>query len=232
MRFLMKAATAALPTQSMLMRYSYSRDISRLVPIGRDSRGFWEPVLKGNPELSDIGKFKALVRWEGSQSDDRIVRLFDSLTSDSAFGSVRWRLPFSEYRTVVLNYAMGEPENIYTFAWFGTLLHLLGAIRHRPNATLDLFYDENMGEEPKVQAGYDVFYRWIVEEQPAIAAMLPRRPTPRNDTAVWPLRAADALAWNAHRAFLMDKKGKRFSNPLWRALDGGPKGGRCNLGRT
>jgi hypothetical protein len=50
---------------------------------------------------------------------------------------------------------------------------------------------------------------------------LPRRPTPKNDSDFWPIRAADALAWNTHREFIRQQKGKQFSNPLWNLLKSG-----------
>jgi hypothetical protein len=97
----------------------------------------------------------------------------------------------------------------------------LGSLHHIPNATLDLFYDENIEEEPKIQAGYEDVRRWLANTHPKLLAMLPRRPTPRNDREFWPLRAADALAWNAHRAFTQAQKNKRHSNELWTMLDSG-----------
>jgi len=172
----------------------------------------WEPKLKNDPYLADAKTLKRLFRRRGRWSDPRSVDLMRMVTSNSGLWSVRWTLPYCEYREGILARAADDGEKgLYFFAWLAVLARLLSEIREVPHATLDLFYDENIVEEPKIQSGYEAFYQWLKRNRPEVAAMLPRRPTSRNDRDFWPLRAADALAWNTHRHFIRNAIGKRFS---------------------
>jgi hypothetical protein len=127
----------------------------------------WEPILDAEPELRDARFVKKLVRWQGRWSDPRAVKLMKVVTDNRDLGSIRWRLPYRDYRSVVLTNAMGGDENLYFFAWFGVLLELLGTIRANfPDATLDLFYDQNIEQESKVQAGYEKFHRFLQDKFP------------------------------------------------------------------
>jgi hypothetical protein len=182
----------------------------------------WDGILTTYPELKDVDFVKGLVRFQGRFSDPRAVELMKAVTDIPGLGSVRWRLPYSAYRSVVLTQLLGGNEAMYFFAWFGVLSQLLATISMIPNAKLDLFYDENLYEEQGVQLGYERFRDSVAKAKHDWLRMLPLRPVPMNDKDFWPVRAADALAWNTHRHFIRAQKGKQFSNPLWRILDSGP----------
>jgi uncharacterized protein DUF3800 len=182
----------------------------------------WDNILTTHPELKDADFVKALVRWKGRFSDPRAIKLMKAVTDIPGLGSVRWRLPYSAYRSAVLTQMLGGNEAMYFFAWFGILSQLLATISMTPNAKLDLFYDENLYEEPEIQRGYERFRDSVAKANSSWLRMLPLRPVPKNDKDFLPVRAADALAWNTHRHFIRAQKGKVFSNPLWKLLDAGP----------
>jgi hypothetical protein len=182
----------------------------------------WDAILTTNPELKDADVVKKLFRHRKSKSDARALKLLSAVTDNRDLGAVRWQLPYLEYRKVVVTHILGGDENLYVFAWFGVLLRLIAEIRDLPNATLDLIYDENIYEEKKLQVAYGTFYKWLTTNHPDTARILPREPTPRSDKDFWPLRAADAIAWNTHRHYICKQASKPFSNPLSRLLDSGP----------
>lgn len=181
----------------------------------------WSEILKIHPDLDDADLIKGLVRWQGRYSDPRVVKLMRAVTDCPGLGSIRWKLPYAEYCSGVPA-QLSSDHSLYFFAWFGVLFQLLGAIRYIANATIELFYDENIVEEPKVRTGFEELRKWLANNYPEIRAMLPSFPQPRNDQFFWPLCAADALAWNTHRHFVQTRKRRRHSNELWTALDSGP----------
>lgn len=183
----------------------------------------WQLIIEAHPELQDAGFVKALMRWKGRISSPQALSLMKCVVDNTGLGSIRWRLPYSEYRKVVVTHLLGGEENIYIFAWFAVLMQAIAVISMTPNSTLDLIYDHNIVEEPKVHAAYIKLREFIELEYPDVASRLPYRPQPRSDRDFWPLRAADALAWNTHRHYIRTHIGKRFGNPLWTLLDSGPK---------
>jgi hypothetical protein len=179
----------------------------------------WQPIIESHPELEDTNFVKKLMRWEGRKSDDRAIALMKAVTDNDKLGSIRWMLPYQEFRKVIDIHQKGGDENIYFFAWSAVLFQVVGTILQQPNATLDLIYDRNIHEEPKVQAAYETYRKVIEKASPRLAERLPLRPQPMSDTDFWPLRAADGLAWNVHRHYIQ----RKFSNPLWKLMDSGPK---------
>lgn len=182
----------------------------------------WQRIIDTHPELQEVEFVKGLMRWKGRYSDPRAVDLVKSVIENNGLASIRWRLPYKEYRKVVVTHALGSNENIYVFAWFAVLMMAIGIISAMPGATLDLIYDQNIFEEPKVQTGYERLRKWLEKNYPDVAARVPCRPHPKSDTQFWPLRAADALAWNTHRHYIRTHRRRAFGNPLWRLLDSGP----------
>jgi hypothetical protein len=171
----------------------------------------WNDVIARHPELENAEFVKGLARWDGPYSDPRMLELMKVVTDNRGLGSVKWQLSYPAYRLGTSG--TGVDERVYLFAWRGVLAGLLATIQGIPNAKLQLFYDENIHEEPEVQKSYEVLYEWLKKERPEILTILPRRPMPKNDNDFWPVRVADVLAWDTHR--------KRFSNPLSRMLDSG-----------
>jgi len=182
----------------------------------------WNDIFIQHPQMRDARTFKKLVRWCGRWSDPRAVELVQAVGT-SGLKSVRWRLPYSSYRKVVLNSVYGDKDNLYVFAWFAMVIRLWMEVSIRDRAdTFDLIYDENINEEEKVQTGYAELIRLLREKGSRLVSVLPLRPTPRSSRIFWPVRAADALAWNTHRHFMQVGKNKRHSNPLWTALESIP----------
>jgi hypothetical protein len=159
---------------------------------------------------------KALFRWDGPKSDERTTRLIKAVCA-SGLKSVRWKIRYEEYLSVFPN-----AEHLWLVGWLGMLSHTIAEFRWIPDAKLQLYYDQNINEEEKVQSEYRQFYEWALATHTDWCKMLPFRATAENDETFWPLRAADALAWNDHRAYWHEhKKAKRFPNPLWKVLDSG-----------
>jgi hypothetical protein len=119
----------------------------------------WADILGDHPELRSTKFMKELVRR--TPCDPRAVKLMSAITNDRRVGSIRWRLAYREYRAVVLNQLLGTKDNLYVFAWFAVLVGALATIRHIPGGTLDLFYDENIKQEKRVQRGYDRFHQFL-----------------------------------------------------------------------
>jgi hypothetical protein len=135
--------------------------------------------------------------------------------------SIRWRLPYRAVREGASR-APGE-EEMYFFAWSGVLTHAVATVLPNPNTRLEFIYDENLYEEERVQQAYVNYRRAMIRAVPELVDRLALRARPMSDADFWPLRAADGLAWNTHRRWIQETKGKLFSNPLWRLMDGGPK---------
>jgi hypothetical protein len=110
----------------------------------------------------------ALMRWKGRTSSPLALPLMKCLVDKTGLGSIRLRLPYSEYRQVVVTHALGGDENFYTFAWFAVLMQAIAVISMTPNSTLDLIYDQNIFEEPKVQAAYITLRESIEREYPDV----------------------------------------------------------------
>jgi hypothetical protein len=180
----------------------------------------WKAIIEDHPELNDTEFVKALMRWKGSKSDPRAMALMNAVVENPRLGSIRWTLPYRALREGA-DRVPGE-EEMYFFAWSGVLTHCVATILPIPNARLEFIYDQNIHEESKVQTAYVNYRRAMVRAVPDLADRLARRPQPMNDADFWPLRAADGLAWNTHRHWIRQTKGKQFSNPLWRAMDAGP----------
>jgi hypothetical protein len=183
----------------------------------------WQPIFEKYPELHKTKVVKQLMRWTGPYSSPLALALIKSVVENNGLGSIRWRLPYANYRKAVPTQILGGDENIYVFAWFMVLMLTVGIIARFPDATLDLIYDQNIAEEPKVQSGYMRLRSFIQAEYPDVARRLPYRPRPEDDSGFWPLRAADALAWNTHRHYTQTQRRRRFGNPLWTLLDSGPE---------
>jgi hypothetical protein len=180
----------------------------------------WQLLVVKFPELQDAEFVKALMRWTGPKSDHRAVALMDAVVENRNLGSVRWILPYREFRSAL---PAGGDDMLYFFGWFAVLTRLLGLIRLVPRVTLQLFYDENVHEEKRLQDGYEQFRSFVERKRPDVMSMLPYRPQPKSGRDFWPIRAADALAWNAHRDYIRTAKGKSHSNALWNLLDSGPQ---------
>jgi hypothetical protein len=183
----------------------------------------WKPIIEAHPELENTNVVKRLLRGGRHHTSwsPKAIALMKAVVDNKALGSIRWKLPYQEYRKVVVTHSLGGDENIYVFAWFAVLLTSIAAISAIPGATLDFIYDQNIHEEPKVQAGYEQLRQFMERDFPEVAAKIPYRPHPMNDNNFWPLRAADGLAWNTHRHYTQTAEGRQFSNPLWRLLDSG-----------
>jgi len=181
----------------------------------------WKPVIEEHPELQDAEFVKGLMRWQGPKSDPRALALMNAVVKCRHLRSVRWKLPYRAIREGA-NRAPGE-EEMYFFAWSAVLTHAVATILQIRNARLEFIYDQNIYEEARVQNAYVNYRRAMVRAVPEIADRLALRARPMNDAEFWPLRAADALAWNTHRHWIQATKKKRFSNPLWQLIDAGPK---------
>ncbi len=177
----------------------------------------WDAIFSKHPELGDADYVKQLARWTGSKSDNRMITLMKIITGDPRFGSIRWRLPYAAYRAANVTHVLSGDDALYTVAWLGVLFGSLAAIHGIPNAKLRFFYDKNIEQEPKVQAGFQELRKWAAKYRPDVLAMLPSRPVPEDDQMFWALRAADALAWNTHR----QAQHRSFSNPLSRLVECG-----------
>jgi len=163
------------------------------------------------------------MRWQGKKSDPRAVALMKAVADNNGLGSIRWTLPYGEFRKVVQAREQGRKEHLWFFAFSAVLFQIMGTVLHAdPEARFDLIYDQNIQEEPRIQEAY-LAYRQIVEKAaPWLAQRMPLRPQPLSDADFWPLRAADGLAWNTHRHYIRAQKEKVFTNPLWQLMDSGP----------
>ena len=81
----------------------------------------WRAIVADNPKLESANTVKALFRWCGPYSDWRAIRLMSAVISDPHLGSIRLKLPYKEYRSVVLTHLLGGKENLYFFAWSSVL---------------------------------------------------------------------------------------------------------------
>jgi hypothetical protein len=177
----------------------------------------WNELSIEHPEILNTRTVKGLMRTPDENVDPLAVQMMQAVC-DAGLCSIRWSISYSDFHAV----PKAAEDGLYRVAWTATLIRTLAEIRHG-NFTLDLFYDQNIGEENKVQKGYREFRDWIDARRPDVVKMLPYRPTPRSDDEFWPLRAADALAWNTHRAILQKSRNQQHSNALWTVLDSGPK---------
>jgi hypothetical protein len=176
----------------------------------------WHEIVDGDPELENTNTMKKLFRWKGPRSDPRTIRLIDAVNA-SGLKSARWKIRYDEYLSVIPN-----TEHLYLVGWLGMLSHTIVEFRLIADAQLQIYYDQNINEEDKIQSGYRRFYEWAAATHPDWCGMLPFRAIPENDVTFWPLRVADALAQNDHRAYWHErKKRKPFPNPLWKMLNSG-----------
>jgi hypothetical protein len=184
----------------------------------------WKPIIDQHPELRDTDFMKALMRWHGGRSHPLAVDLMKAVTDNNGLGSIRWTLPYREFRKVVRAREHGLKEHVYFFAFSAVLFQVLGTVlQAESDARFDLIYDQNIHEEPRIQEAYQKYRAIIEKASPWLAQRMPLRPQPLTDAEYWPLRAADALAWNTHRHFIRAQKGRLFTNPLWRLMDSGPE---------
>jgi hypothetical protein len=79
----------------------------------------WGDIIRNHPELEDTEVVKGLVRFTGPYSDHRAIKLVKAVTDNLALGSIRWLLPYREYRSVVVTIIGGLAETrifIFFFA--------------------------------------------------------------------------------------------------------------------
>ena len=192
----------------------------------RDFAQGWNAILNETPRWS-AKELKTELRK--NKNDSRIARLAEVI-SKSDLRRIQFRISADAYnKTVTLqipswrgNNEIGAEEqwklnNPYFLAFWGTLFHLFAPIRDTPEIEIDVIYDENIEQRPKLEKAYSDFIS-SANLSSEIKRLLPRKPRPGDDDRFMPLQAADLLAWHAHRDYVGNRKGEVHRDIVWDAL--------------
>ncbi|HUY19648.1 MAG TPA: hypothetical protein VMV15_10515 [Candidatus Binataceae bacterium] len=188
----------------------------------------WDDILKREPALS-AKKLKKLVRSRHSP-DPRVKLLVETVRACHLHG-VRFKIVQDDHSAMMKMIApltVNNPRarlissNPYFFAFMGLLLRLIGEIWNDPDAKIEVIYDENIQERPKLEQGYALFRTFAEKFGPKFLGKLAKDPVPRNDEEFFLLRAADALAWHSHKAHVQTCHGRDYENEIWEALNSVP----------
>jgi len=189
----------------------------------------WAPIMNEDP-LWTAEKLKAK---RGTKDSARILRLVEAI-GKSGIARIQFRIPDEDFEVAIRRnlqswFRNGEIDeegftrldNPYLFAFYSSLLSVLGAIREHKGIELDVIYDCNSEHRERLENAYQDFLESKISAE--VKAMLPQMPLPRNDKTFMPLQAADLLAWHTHRDFVKSKEGSVHADAVWLALKDLPK---------
>jgi hypothetical protein len=108
-------------------------------------------------------------------------------------------------------------SNQYYFAFFFIVMQvLLPMVWTNPNLRLEVIYDLNIHERPKLNLGYQGLTEHISEAQ-----FLVGEPHGERDEDFAPLLAADLAAWHIHKDYVEQQHNRQHSDSVWRILQDG-----------
>lgn len=182
----------------------------------------WDAILKEAPEWTATDLKIALRK---NRNDSRIERLVNVI-GESDLRRLQFRVSAEGYNQAVTlqlpawrsnREIDSQVEWKYFLAIWGMTFHLFAPIRDTPEIELDIIYDENIEQRPKLEKGYADFV--ASQGLPLeVKRLLPKQPRPDNDQRFMPLQAADLLAWHAHRDYVATHEGREHNDSVWTAL--------------
>jgi hypothetical protein len=186
----------------------------------------WQIALDGPPKLEYL-KTNHMFRlrdpksvffgWSPEDRDARLL-LLSKTTNKYALASIQSVVRSSDYREIFAGLT-GNPDfdRPYSFLFYSIMGGIVSALeRLGINDQVEFFFDEQGNEsQERLRSGFDDFVSTAPQN---LIDRIGAKPDFRDEKKVYPLQAADLMAWHFRRNIVEHDQGRDFESPVWTEL--------------
>jgi hypothetical protein len=182
----------------------------------------WQEELRAAPAIKYLKMAEANILrgefwgWDAPTRDEKLRGLFRVIRHFEP-ESIHSSISRTEFKAIVSPVAPHGLNHPYFYCFQAIMIPLANSMLEHglPKVPIEFIFDEQegLGEEARF------FYRIIRDSQPAaVREILSRDPIFGDDKLVWPLQAADMLAWHVRRNHV--ERPDAFQVPRFLSADG------------
>jgi len=176
----------------------------------------WDEALKGPPKLNYFkmseaaaleGQFKGCTKEERDARLSRLVGIIKDISSE---------VYHRDYEEVIEDKISKEVDFPY-WLMYHSIMEIVyrWEIHNGLDEKVNFIFDEQFKQSDIVQTSWSTYYD---QSPPEFKKLFGERPTHKKDIDIYPLQAADMLAWHIRRTYYEQTLGKEFSSPTMRVL--------------